>query len=112
MIDILKPRTPAPKDTTLLFSSGIAGDTLARVHLARNRVDAMTLSEDLGHHTVPLAEEGLDMQLRTVLTALGCAMTTDEWNVAAEAFCMLQDAELLIRQRIYGHRKLNPRQGA
>jgi hypothetical protein len=45
------------------------------------------------------SEIPIDCGLRTVITALACAIGKSDWDCVAEAYAMLQDIELKLRER-------------
>jgi hypothetical protein len=49
-----------------------------------------------------------DLTARTIITALHCALETDDWDCVAEAQAMLSDLELQLRPTHLGQQKYQP----
>lgn len=81
-----------PNDLENICDLGLDGNAARLVAQARKRVQSMDKVDGGMGHLPP------DMDLRTILAALNCALKTEDWGTAADAYCMLQDLELVVRK--------------
>ena len=89
-------RKAAAPDDKLFDPSFCSRRAIARVAKARATNAASSEEERQSGYGVP-EDMSLSDHLRTVLMALNCGLDTLDWNVVAEAYCLLQDAELRVR---------------
>jgi hypothetical protein len=62
-----------------------------RVNEERDRIDR-------SYGFLPPSKCRLHIQLRTVLSAMDCGIDKKDWAIIAEAMCMLQDTESIVRK--------------
>jgi hypothetical protein len=60
-----------------------------KVNAGRDRMDSC-----------PPSHCPLDVELRTVISALSCGISTHDWDCIAEGLAMIQDAEMKVRVNV------------
>lgn len=74
-------------------------DALALIRKARKHNNDLDKIDRKNGNTTP-ADCDLDVHLRTAISALDCALVMKDWDVVAQAYCLLQDAELRVRDML------------
>ena len=89
-------------DTKTLFDPEFTKDDSRKLLLAARERTRQMDALDAKSGTATPSQCPLDVHLRTVISSLNVAINLGDWAIAAEAYCMLQDAEL--RERLMIHK--------